>query len=119
MSIYDDMQAIGRELLTEFNQDGISYVELIPAMGPPDNPGAPSETVHSLTGAVARGVEYKYVDGTQIVASDGQVTCKAPLSFTPKIKDWVIVGGQRHKIKSATAIPPTGTPVVYVWIYER
>lgn len=119
MSIYDDMQAVARDVLGEFNQGGISYVQLTPASGPRDNPGKPGEVVHPITDGVARGVEYKYIDGSQVVASSGQITCAAPKPFVPKINDFVIVGGQRHKIVESKAIPPTGTPVTYVIIYER
>lgn len=121
MSIYDEMQSVAKELLgsDDFAQAGIKYIALVKGAGSPDNPGKPTEVLYTIADAVARGVEYKYVDGTQIVTSDGQVTCGAPQSFTPKIGDWVEVGGKRHKIKMCTAVPPTGTPVVYKLIYER
>ncbi len=119
MSIYDEMRVVAKEVLTEFKQGGIKYVRLNAAVGPPDNPGVPSETSFVIDDGVARGVEYKYVDGTQVVASDGQITCGAPQQFTPNIKDYVEVGGQRHKIRRVTAIPPTGTPVAYTIIYAR
>lgn len=119
MSIYDDLVPVATEVLKEFNQPELSYVELVPATdGTPFDPGEPTPVVHPIIGGVARGVEFKYVDGSQVVASDGQITCSVRQSFTPDIKDYVDVGKQRCKIKRATGLPPT-TPVVYIIIYER
>ena len=118
MGFYDDMQSVATDILGDFNQDGLKYIELVSGNGPPDNPGAPTEIVHTIIAGVAKGVEEKYVDGSQIVTSDGQITC-AVGSFAPKAKDFVIVGGKRHKVEMATQIPPTGTPVALVMIYKR
>lgn len=123
MGFYDDMQGVASDILRDFNQgntsgsDKMQYVELVSGNGPADNPGAPTEVLHPITG-VAKGVEEKYINGTQIVMSDGQITCEVG-SFVPKAKNFVIVGGKRHKIEMATQIPPTGTPVAYIMIYKR
>lgn len=121
MSIYDDMQSAASEILKEFNQSGVSYIHLTPAVGGKRyDPGTPTETEYKIVGGVARGVEYKYVDGTQIVASDGQVTCAiSALPVRPGMPGFMIVGGQKYKIKKVTTVPPTGTPVVYLIFYER
>jgi hypothetical protein len=119
MSIYDDFQIIAKELLTEFHQDRLQYIEMIPATGgTPDNPGTPTTKTYDIPDGVARGVEYKYIDGSQVVGTEGQITC-AVGEFVPKIGNFVSVNGDTHKIVKATAIPPTGTPVVYVMVYER
>ena len=121
MSIYDEMRMVAKELLgsDDFRQQGIRYVELTKGTGPRENPGPPTEKIHDIVDGVARGVDARYIDGTQVVASDGQVTCGVPQPFTPKVFDWVIVGGQRCKIKQLKPIPPTGVTVAYVMIYER
>lgn len=125
MGIYDDMQAITSGLLREFSQatvlDGESqmkYVELIAASGPADDPGMPSEKLHNMIGAVARGVDEQYVDGSQVIMSNGQITCEVG-TFVPKAKDFVILNGKRHKVIKTVNLPATGTPVAYVIIYER
>ncbi len=125
MGFYDDMQGIASGLLREFSQSTsangtpqMKYVELIPAAGPKDNPGVPTETTHDIIGGVARGVDEMYVDGTQVVASNGQITCEVG-PFVPKAKDYVILNGKRHKVIKTVNLPATGTPVAYVIIYER
>lgn len=120
MSIYQEMQAVAKELLgdDEFRQDGIYYVALTPGTGPADNPGAPVETKTLIRDAVARGVEDKYVDGTQVTGTDGQINCGYPQPFTPKISDWVEVGGKRCKILKVSKVPPTGVAVFLTIIYE-
>lgn len=125
MGFYDDMQGIASDLLREFSQstseDGtpkMKYVELIAAGGPVDNPGVPTETVHDIIGGVARGVDEMYVDGSQVIASNGQITCEVG-TFEPKAKDYVILNGKRHKVTKAVNLPATGVPVAYVIIYER
>lgn len=125
MGFYDDMRGIASDLLREFsqstNQGGspqMKYVELIPAEGPPDNPGVPTEQVHDIIGGVARGVDEEYIDGSQVIASNGQITCEVG-TFTPKVDDYVILNQKRHKVIRTVNIPATGTPVAYVIIYER
>lgn len=122
MGFYDDMQGVASDILRDFNQgntsgdDKMQYVEVVTGNGPADNPGK-REVLHDIIG-VAKGVDEKYLKGTQIIASDGQITCEVG-TFKPKAKDFVIVSGKRHKVKEATAIPPTGTPVALVIFYER
>lgn len=118
MGFYDEMQGVASSVLADFGQAGISYVKVIPASGPPDNPGQPGEQIILLADAVARGVEFKYVDGTQIVATDGQIVCAVNPAFEPRAQDFVIVKGKRHKVKKGGQIPPTGVPVAYIIFYE-
>lgn len=125
MEFYNEMQGIARGILREFSQSTsetgssqIRYIELNPITGRPrDNPGAPSETIHPIIGAVARGVEEQYIDGTQITASNGQLTFEVG-DFEPKAKDYVALGNKRHKILKVVKLPAVGTPVAYVIIYE-
>ncbi len=118
MAFYDDMQTAATDILRDFQQSGIRYVQLTAGDGTIDNPGEPTEEEFDVEG-VARGVQFKYVDNSNIVASDGQVTMPVSDEFTPNISGSVIVGGRRHKILAVKPIPPTGTTVAYVVIYKR
>lgn len=118
VSFYDDMAGIASELINEFQQGQVYYVALVPGSGPEHDPGEPTE-VETLVPAVARGVQFKYIDGTNIVASDGQITIPADTGIVPSIDGYVRVDDRKHRIISCTAIPPAGTAVAYRVIYKR
>lgn len=117
-NFYDEMQSIAASVINEFKQGTITYTALVAGNGSPDNPGEPRE-VTSTIDATTRGVEYRYIDGTNIVASDGQLTMPANLGVIPSIEGYITVDGKRHRIVQVSAIPPAGTPVAYAVIYKR
>lgn len=123
MSIYDEMQGVAHELLTEFDQGGLTYIRLVPGNGPPDNPGAPTQDIKKFAG-VARGVSFKYIgttlaNGSLVVASDLQVTLPADLGINPDMADFVGVATVQHKIIQIIKLPATGTVVAYRLIIRR
>lgn len=118
VDFYSDMQSVASALIGEFQQGVIEYVALIHNGLTPDNPGQPTETKTTIPG-VARGVQFKYVDGTNIFASDGQMTIPADTGVIPALTGFIEVDGRRHKIVSVSAIPPAGTAVAYRVIYRR
>lgn len=115
---YNDMQALASELLTEFKQGVITYVGLTPGTGTADEPGEPVETPTVLKGAVARGVEFKYVKGTGVLSTDLQITIPAD-TITPAPQGFFIVDGQRLKTVEIHRIPAAGTPVAYTIIVRK
>jgi len=117
VDFYSDMQGVASAVIGEFAQGTISYVAISHA-GMLDDPGEPIEVVTTVPG-VARGVQFKFIDGTNIFASDGQITIPADAGVVPSITGFIEVDGRRHKIVSASAIPPAGTPVAYRVIYRR
>ena len=118
VNFYQEMQSIASSLIGEFQQGAIQYVALSHSGGTADNPGEPTETTTTVN-AVARGVQFKYVDGTNIFASDGQITMQADAGVVPALTGMIVVDSRRHKIVSVSAIPPAGTPVAYRVIYRR
>lgn len=118
VDFYTEMQGIASEFIREFDMGEIYYVGLTPGGGPPDNPGEPTETT-TLIPAVARGVQFKYIDNTNIVASDGQIRMPADLGIVPSIEGYIRIGTTRHRIVQASAIPPAGVPVAYMIIFKR
>ena len=73
MSFYDDMQNVASDVLKQFQQGVIKYVDITSGTGPADDPGEPTENEFILDGA-ARGVKFKYVQNGFAVASDLQIT---------------------------------------------
>jgi hypothetical protein len=115
MTIYDEMQGIATELLTEFKQGIISYVKTVPGNGPVDDPGNPTITRYSINGT-ASGVQFRYVQNGLALASDKQVIAPVDSRYTPNMKDNVEVDGLPYKIVQIVKKPDAGTPVAYLLI---
>jgi hypothetical protein len=126
MSIYKKIQSVAADVLREFDQatasddpdKGIWYVAVAPGNGPPDNPGPPVETPYKVDGA-ARGVKFKYVTGSDIVASDLQATMAVIPGLVPSIAGFVKLDGARYKIVRVDPVPPVGDPVVYRLFFRK
>jgi len=119
MGFYDDMQDVVDDVLSEFKQGVIQYIELIPGTGPDENPGPPSEKPPVTLDAVARKAEFRYVNGTTIIESDVQISFAIRTDIEFKVDDFVTVDGVRMKITRAMTIPPAGTPVLHVLFARR
>jgi hypothetical protein len=119
MGFYDEMQQIATGLLTEFNQGIISYVKSIPGNGPVDDPGAPTLTVYTLVGAVAKGVSKKFVDSGLAVVSDKQVTAAVDPRFIPDMNGHMIIDGNQYKILGIFQVPEAGTPSAFIYVVHK
>lgn len=123
MSIYDDLRTVASEVIGEFAQGSIAYVELQPVAGAtPDEPGVPAQQSYPING-VTRPVEFKYIDGTHIVQTDEQFTVAAldaeNAGFTPSMDGWAMIDGAHAKIVGIKRIPAAGDPITYVVIVRR
>lgn len=118
MSFYDDMQDVTSDVIEEFKQGVIEYVETTPGNGPDDDPGPAVPTYHPVNGTV-RGVKFKYVQQGLAVASDLQVTMAVDDGFTPDMKGFVKIDGVRYKIARVIPKPAAGTPAAYVLIVRK
>lgn len=126
MSFYDDMQAVAADVLKNFKQGVIKYVDIAPGSGPADEPGDPTETDFTLD-AAARGVKFKYVQGGLAVASDLQVTASVKatneaggvVSLSPNINGFIEVDDERYKIVQILPKPSAGTTVAFVFIVRK
>lgn len=116
-TFYQDMQAVASDLLRKFDQGDVYYIAAVKGAGPADAPGEPVETTYKVD-AAARGVSFKYIDGSNIVASDLQATMAVHSDFTPAIGGFVIVGARRYKVVRVVAKPAAGTPVAYTVIFR-
>lgn len=119
MGIYDDLQVVAQDVLQEFNQGVIEYGALTSGAGTVDEPGQSAVAYTTLTGAVARGVQFRYVQNGLAVASDKQVTFAVQAGITPAIKDFMKVDGVRFKVKNVVKKPDAGTVIAYTLILER
>lgn len=122
MSIYDEMRVVAAELFAEFGQGVVQYVHVTPGGGPAYNPGAGSENPVTID-ATTRGVDQKYVDGTNIVASDLQASMPATLAdklgAEPNVSGFVSLDGKRYKLIEVKRVPPSGTAIVYHLIFRK
>jgi len=116
-SFYEEMRAVASDVINQFKQGRVYYVALTHSGGTVDNPGEPTEVETELP-AVVRGVQFKYVDGTNIIGSDQQLTMTAD-GVVPTINGFIKLDGVRHKIVSVSAIPPAGDAVAYRVIFRR
>lgn len=117
VGFYDEMQTVASDLLREFKQGEIYYVALTPGTGPADNPG-PTQEVPTLVNAVARGVKFKYIDGSNIVSSDFQITMPGD-GVEPNMRGFIKVDGVTHKIVKIDRKPSAGVAVAYVVIFRK
>ena len=120
MSIYDEMRALASEIMPEFKQGDIRYVDITSDPGAsPDEAGTPVETVSAQLNATARPVSTKYVDGTHIVQSDRQVTVPNDGVATPDISGKMRIDGVDYKIIDIMPRPAAGDPITWAVIVRR
>ncbi|QWY83164.1 head-to-tail joining protein [Rhizobium phage RHph_X2_24] len=118
MAFYDEMQTVASELLNEFKQGAIKYVQIVPGAGPIDEPGPSTEVVTDVD-AVARGVSFKYVQSGLALASDLTVTIAYNAAVTPNMRDFIEIDGVRYKIIQDISTPAAGTRVVWKFIVRK
>lgn len=115
---YSEMQNVAKDVLTEFNQGQITYVIDTPGNGPADDPGAPVTTTLPLPAATARGVQFKFIDGTNVLSSDLQITIPGG-DFVPAPEGFFTVDGVKYKIVEIKRVPAAGTPVAHIIIVRK
>lgn len=117
MTFYDDMQKVARDVLTQFQQGIVNYVQIVSGNGPVDNPGPSARNSFNIP-ATATGVQFKYVQSGLAVASDLQVIAPIDPRFVPDMKGMIEVDGKLYKIVAIQPIPPAGTAIVNVIIFR-
>ena len=119
MTIYDDMRAVALDVMNEFQQGDISYVEIQRTEGAtPDDPDEPVPVPYKLT-ATARPVSTKYVDGSHIIQSDRQITMPNDGRVEPDMSGYVTIDQSSFKIIEIMPRPAAGRPVVWLLIVRR
>ena len=119
MSIYDDLQTVTSEIMTEFKQGLIQLVQFVyPEDSTPDNPGEPEEVLTELDGTV-KGVSYKYLKDSFITTSDKEVTTAVILGVEPSENDFIEIDGARYKILQFQPLPSAGTTCAWKFIVRK
>lgn len=118
MSIYDELKPVAQSLLKEFKQGTISLIQIIPASGPADNPGAPTEITRTLDATVT-GAPFKYVRDGFATVSDMMVTAAVIDGVTITKNDFIVIDGIRCKIIEDVSVPASGTRVAWKFIVRK
>lgn len=119
MSIYDDLQSVTSEIMSEFKQGSINLVQFIhPEDSTPDNPGEPEEVLTELNGTV-KGVSYKYLKDSFITTSDLEITTSVVNGIFPSENDFLEIDGNRYKILQFMSLPAAGTPCAWKFIARK
>lgn len=119
MSIYDDLQSLTSEIMTEFKQGSIKLVQFkYPEDSTPDNPGEPEEVLTELDGTV-KGVSYKYLKDSFITISDKEVTTAVINDIIPSENDFIEIDGERYKILKFQPLPSAGTACAWKFIVRK
>ena len=109
---YDAMQVRAYGLLDRFNQ-GASSEQVITVTPAANEWDMPSEAVaETKLTAVARGVSERYVDGSNIIATDLQMTISA-VDFTATAGMNMKIDGKAVTVLRVDAVPAMGVTVVW------
>lgn len=112
MSIYNELKPVAAELLKEFKQGVIQYVQITAASGAADEPGTPTETKTTVD-AVEKGVSFKYLQNNFATASDKIITMPPIANVVPSLNDFIDINSERYKI--VADISPVGSTTRIVW----
>ena len=112
MTFYADLRNVASGLLREFAQGTVEIGRPVTTSGA--NEWSPPATAiqWQRINAVARGVSQKFVDGTNIVASDIQLTVDAGV-WQFRAGDRIRIDGVPAAILRVENIPAAGIPVAY------
>jgi hypothetical protein len=113
-----DMQNVAKQILGDFNQGVIQHVQVIAGSGPADNPGEPTTSTTTLTQAVARGVEFKFLKSSDILQTDLQITFPGGI-VEPQPSDFFVVDGTQYKVVEIHKTPAAGIVVTFKVIVRK
>lgn len=121
MSIYDDLRQVSSDLHAEFKQGTISYVPMVVTAGArPDLPASSVKGTPVSINSVARPVSTKYVDSTNVVMTDKQLSIPNDgVSPEPMLGHFVRIDGVDHKIIMVMARPAAGTPINWTVVVRK
>lgn len=98
MSFYAEMQDVASELLAEFSQGTIAYVEDGPPTGDPWAPGPGAPVSHPVNAVRVAGKRLQtYIDGGQIVATDVLLAVSV-FDADPKMSGRMNINGEDYQI---------------------
>lgn len=134
--IYVEMRDLADELLGQYRQVVATLTQSTPGAPDPETPwipGAPETRTYKLY-ATTRKVEQRFVDGTEILISDGQLNARTMMTLTaingvaqspttevravPQPGDALTVEGKGRTLLRVEPGPGPGTVVVWHLIYR-
>ena len=118
MTIYEELQEIGKEILTQFDQSTVYLVQKISGTGPVYNPGESTEIVTKLQ-AVVKGISYKYAQTGFNVETDKEIIAAVITGITPSKNDYIRVDGIDLKIVEDISSPAASTRAVWKFIVRK
>ena len=118
MSIYDDLQAVATELLTEFDQGDVKLIKVSSNSTAPDDHSVQNETSYDLK-AVVKGVSAKYLKEGFASVGDLEMTCAVEENIEPTINDFVVIKDLRYKIVQDFSVPAAGSVVARKFLLRR
>jgi hypothetical protein len=108
---YGRMQKTASRLLKDKRQGDIIYVQPGATSGPAWDPVVSPPINHTLDATVS-GVAFKYVDGSQVLATD-QMVIAAVFGVEPSMSGTVTINGRAHQIVRIDRVPGSGTVVAW------
>lgn len=111
---YRRLQGTASKLLNQFQQGTIIYRQPGTTSGPAFDPVITDPVDHELD-ATANGVSQEYVDGTQVLATDKEITA-AVFAVTPDSSGELVVDGQVLQIVRLWQVPAAGVVVAWKFI---
>ena len=119
MSIYDELQGVTSEIMSEFKQGSIKLVQFKQSeSSTPDDPEEIEEVLTELDGT-AKGVSFQYLKDSFITVSDTEVTTSVIIGVKPLENDFIDIDGVRYKILKFQSLPKAGTPCVWKFIVRK
>lgn len=107
MALYEELQELATDLLNDddFNQQTLSYVQMVPAVGgSPDNPLPPVKKIIPTAG-VAKGVSFKFISDGFATSTDLTAIIPVIDGVTPSVNDRIIIAGKEYKIIADISAP--------------
>jgi len=118
-NFYQKMQKTAQGLFEKFNQGEIRYVIETPGNGPADNPGAPDVSITPLPGATARGVSFKFLNNSGILATDQEIHFAGGIVEPQPQGYFTLDGATKLKIVEIHRQPSAGTVVAWTVIARK
>ena len=109
---YEEMAGVASELLEEFNQGVVRYIEPAPTTGPSYDPQPAGDPTPYPVNATVRGVSQQYIQDGYISASDLQAMVSV-FGAEPSMSGLLEIDGKEHQIIQVDAIPASGTTVAW------
>lgn len=112
MAIVDKLRPVAKKLLTQEKQGTIEIGRQVVMPGETEYDPPTYSTNYTEIPAIAKGADQKYVDGSEILATDLQIFAYVE-SYAPQAGDLIRVDGRNVVIIRQDPVPAAGVPVAW------